>query len=165
MPFKVGTFGPHRVLPVPLPLCKTLCKILCWNCCQLSHHIPESHGQSKISSLSMVILVLGKARSYRAPNLGCRGAESSGLFDVLLKNSARNMMHEYACCCDEGANHQFPVAQSYGLLNQPNSFCRRMFKFNAKFDVDLFLYSLSHFACDNHSVHMLTQWHLLPPTD
>ena len=69
-------------------------------------YFPESHQWPEISSLSKVILVLGKARSYRAPNLGCREAESSGLFDVLLKNSARNMMHEYACCCDEGANHQ-----------------------------------------------------------
>ena len=38
-----------------------------------------------------------------------------------------------------------------------------MFKLNAKFDADLLLYSLSHFECDGHTVHMLTQWHLLPP--
>ena len=25
------------------------------------------------------------------------------------------------------------------------------------------LYSLSHFECDDHTVHMLTQWRLLPP--
>ena len=31
----------------------------------------ESHQQSAISSLSKVILVLGKAKSHRAPNLGC----------------------------------------------------------------------------------------------
>ena len=39
---------------------------------------PGSHQWSKVSSLSKVILVLGKARSNRAPNLGCRGAESPG---------------------------------------------------------------------------------------
>ena len=32
-----------------------------------------------------VILVWGKARSHRAPNLGCKGAESPGWFDVSPK--------------------------------------------------------------------------------
>ncbi|KAF6073451.1 hypothetical protein HJG60_009575 [Phyllostomus discolor] len=38
-----------------------------------------------------------------------------------------------------------------------------MFKLNAKFGADLLLYSLSHFECDSHTVHMLTQWCPLPP--
>ena len=38
-----------------------------------------------------------------------------------------------------------------------------MFKFNAKFEADLLLYSLSHFECNSHTVHMLTQQCLLPP--
>ena len=38
-----------------------------------------------------------------------------------------------------------------------------MFKLNAKFDADSLLSSLSYFECDGHTVHMLTQWHLLPP--
>ena len=38
-----------------------------------------------------------------------------------------------------------------------------MFKLNAKFDADLLLYSLSHFECDSHTVHMLTQQHPLSP--
>jgi hypothetical protein len=41
-----------------------------------------SHLQ--ISSLSMVILVLGKARSRRQPNLGCRGGGRIDLRDVML---------------------------------------------------------------------------------
>ena len=36
-----------------------------------------------------------------------------------------------------------------------------MFKINAEFDAGLLLYLLSHFECDGHTVHMLTQWHLL----
>ena len=85
-PFQVGTLGPHTVLPVSLPLLKTLYKILCWNRHQLPCCIfPESHRWSEISSLSRVILVLGKARSFRASNLGCSGAESSGWYDVLQK--------------------------------------------------------------------------------
>ena len=39
-----------------------------------------------------------------------------------------------------------------------------MFKLNAKFDADSLLYSLSYFECDNHTVHMLTQW-IYCPTD
>ena len=58
---------------------------------------------------------------------------------------------------------QSPVAHSSGLLNQPNSFHRRMFKLNAKSDADSLLYILSHFECDGHTVHVLTQWHLPPP--
>ena len=38
-----------------------------------------------------------------------------------------------------------------------------MFKFNTKFVADSLLYSLSHFECDGHTVHMLTQQHLPLP--
>ena len=76
----------------------------------------ESHGWSKISSLSKVILVLGKARSRRAPNLGCRGAESPGWFDVSPKHSAWDMMHEQASCPNEAANHQLPIAVVFWII-------------------------------------------------
>ena len=78
---------------------------------------PESHWQSEISSLSKVILVLGKARSHRAPSLGCRGAESPGWFDVLPKNSVWDVMHEWECCHGEAANHQLPLAVSFWILS------------------------------------------------
>ena len=55
------------------------------------------------------------------------------------------------------------AADSWGLLNHLNSFHRGMFKLNAKFDANLLLYSLSHFECNSHTVHMLTQWRLPPP--
>ena len=38
-----------------------------------------------------------------------------------------------------------------------------MFKLRAKFHADVLLYSLSHFECNGHTVHMLTQWCLPPP--
>ena len=38
-----------------------------------------------------------------------------------------------------------------------------MFKLHANFDADSFLYSLSHFECDNHTLHVLTPQHLPPP--
>ena len=34
---------------------------------------------------------------------------------------------------------------------------------NEKFDADSLLYSLSHFECNGHTVHMLTQQYLPPP--
>ena len=45
------------------------------------------------------------------------------------------------------------------LLNHLNSFCGGMFKLNEIFDAD----PLHHFECDSHTVHILTQQHLLPP--
>ena len=54
------------------------------------------------------------------------------------------------------------VAHSCGLLTHLNISCRGMFKLNTKFDADSLLYLLSHFECHSHTVHMLTQWHLLP---
>ena len=59
---------------------------------------------------------------------------------------------------------QSPAAHSCSLLNHRNSFCRGMFKLNAKFDADLLLYLLSHFECMGpHTVHLLTQRHLPLP--
>ena len=54
----------------------------------------ESHYWSEISSLSKVILVLGKARSCRAPHLGCRGL--SHLSDSMFY---QNTLHETGCRC------------------------------------------------------------------
>ena len=123
-------------------------------------YFPEAHWQSEISSLSNVTLVLGKARSCRAPNLGSRGAESPGWFDVSPKTSAWDIMHELSGCW---WSCQLPVAHSCSLLNHPNSFHGRMFKLKAKFDADSLLYSLSHFECVGHTVHMLPQQCLLSP--
>ena len=58
----------------------------------------------------------GKARSRRAPNLGCSRAESPGWFEVFLKNSAQDVMHEWAQHCNEAANHQLPIATAFWLI-------------------------------------------------
>ena len=76
-------------------------------------YFPESHWQSETSSPSKVILVWGKARSHRVPNLGCRGSESLGWSDVSPKNSVKDVMHEQAHHCDEAANHQLPIAVAF----------------------------------------------------
>ena len=61
-------------------------------------------------------LVLGKARSRRVPNLGCRGPESPERFDVIPKYSVRNVMHERAHCCNEAANHHLPITAAVVIL-------------------------------------------------
>ena len=58
---------------------------------------------------------------------------------------------------------QSPVSHSCSFLNHQNNFHIRMFKLNAKFDADSWFYLLSHFECDGHVVHKLTQQSLPPP--
>ena len=106
-------------------------------------HFAESHWRSEISSLSKVISVLGKARSHTAPNLGSSGAESPEWFDVSPENCMRcdtwtDMLLWWSCVI--------------------SCWCEK-----CKFDTDSSLYLLSHFECDGHTVHMLTQWFLPPP--
>ena len=79
-------------------------------------YFPESHWLPQISSLSKVILIMGKARTCRVPNLGYSGAESPGWFDVSQKNSARDVMCEQASCPDEAANHQLPTAVAFCII-------------------------------------------------
>ena len=101
VPFRVGTLGPHTVLPISI------------SCLIIFSWISSKFW---ICSLSKVILVLGKTRSHRAPNLGCSGAESPGWFDVSPKNSAWDVMHELACCHNEAANHQVPRAVAFWII-------------------------------------------------
>ena len=61
-------------------------------------------------------LSFGKARSHRAPNLGCSGAESPGWFDVSTKNSAWDMMHEWAHCYGEVAIQQLPISAAFWII-------------------------------------------------
>ena len=76
----------------------------------------ESHWQSEIASLSKVILIRGNARSHRAPNLGCSGAESPVISDVSPKISVWDVMHKQACCRDEAANHRLPIAVAFSII-------------------------------------------------
>ena len=70
-PFKIGTLGPHTFLPIAIS-----CPIVFfWILLKVWSLFPFSKGT----------LIVEKARSRRAPNLGCRGAESPGWFDVLPK--------------------------------------------------------------------------------
>ena len=137
VPFKVGTLGPHTVLPIAIS-CPVVFSWIYW-CFD-------------ISSLSEVILVWGKAR--RAPNLGCRGHGVTWVLWCFTKK-----LHEARCMRRRVVVMTLPITScpQLSLLNRPNSFHRGMFKLNAKSDADSLLYFLSHFACNGHTVHMFTQ--------
>ena len=94
-------------------------------------YFPEPHRWSDISSLSKVILVLVKARSHSVPNVGCRGTESHGWFDVSPKNSARDN-EVWAGALLWWSYQSLLVAHSCGRLNHLNSFCGGMFKLNTQ---------------------------------
>ena len=90
---------------------------------QLPCHIFLTLIRFEISFLSKVVLVLGKARSHRAPDLGCRGTESPGWFDVSPKNCRRH--DAWAGVLSWLAANQSPVAHSCSLLNHLKSFHKR----------------------------------------
>ena len=58
----------------------------------------------------------GKSQSRRAPDLGCRGAESPEWFDVSPKTSAQDVMCERPRCHDEAASHQLPIAVAFWII-------------------------------------------------
>ena len=73
------------------------------------------------------------------------------------------MKHDAWLCTLLWWSCQSAVAHSCSLLNNLNSFRGGMFKLNATLGAGLLLYLLSHFECNSHTVHMLTQWHLPSP--
>ena len=74
------------------------------------------NGLKSLPFQSLPFSVLGKARSHRAPNLGCRETESPEWFNVSPKNSAQGAMHEWVHCCDEAANHQLVTAVDFWII-------------------------------------------------
>ena len=107
-----------------------------------------------------MVLVWGKTRKHRVPNLGCRGAKSPGWFDVSPKNSARDVMPEWLHSSDEAASHQLPIAVVFSIIQVISVECSNLMQNWMQICCSTLL---SHFECDSHTVHMLTQWHLLPP--
>ena len=125
-----------------MPLCPS--KEAPWDLTQFSQspsadlsYFPESHQWSEISSLSKVILVLGKARHPRAPNLGCRGTESPGLSCFAKKLCVRHEAWAGMLLCWSCPS---PVAHNCSLLNHLNSFHGGIFKLNKESDADSLLY-------------------------
>ena len=139
-PFKVGTLGPHTGLPFTInwPIIFSWISSMVWNLFLFKGDV--SFGKSQ--KLQHQNWVVGRL---------------SHLGDLMSrqKTAGVGVLSWWSC--------QSPGAHSCGLLNHPYSFCRGMFKLSAKFDVDSLPYLLGHFECDNHTVHMFTQQHLVPP--
>ena len=134
-----------------------------------SHSSPNRHQLpyriflnqwSEISSLSNVILVLGKARSCRVPNLGCRRAESPGWCVVCKKKLCTR------CDACVGAllwwSCQSPVAHSCSFLNHPNSFHAGMFKLNKIWCRFVALLAQSFWMRRPHSTHAHSRASITP---
>ena len=145
IPFKIGTMGPHTVLPLSIscPIIFSWISSMVWNL------FPFKGDFS-----------FGKSQNNRAPNLGCRGAESPGWFDVSQKNSAQDTMHERAHCGDEAADHQVPTAAAFWVI-----------RIVSVEECSSLTQNLRQIRCSTHSVilnvtatqvHMLTQ-QCLPP--
>ena len=107
-----------------------------------------------------MILVLEKARSRRAPNLDWGGLSHPRdliFCQKILPKTWRMSRHIVTMKLSVTSCPQLWPSE------HPNSFHRGIFKLNAKSDADSLLYSLSHFECNGHTVHILTQWCLPSP--
>ena len=146
VPFKVGTLGPHNVLPIPIS-----CRIIfSWISSTVWNLFPFKGDFS-----------FGKSQKSQGTKSGLWGSWVTWeIWSFAKKFCTRRdawagVLSPWSC--------QSSVAHSCGLLNHPNSFRKGTFKLNAESDAVSLLYSLSHFECDGHRVHMLNEWHLLPP--
>ena len=118
-----------------------------------------------MSSLSKVILVLGKVRISRAPNLGYSGAELPGCFDISPKNCAWDMVHEQACC-DKAANDQLPIAAGFWTIQivsmeECSSLTQNLMQIHCSTCSVILNVMATQYTCSLNSVycpHWLVQW-------
>ena len=151
LPFKVGALGPHTVLPITIscPVVFSWISLMVWNL-----------------SPSKVILVLGKARSHRAPNLGYSRAESPGWFDVLLENSAEHVMHEWVHRHDEAASYQLPIAVAFWIIwivstEECSSLMQNLMQIHCSTHSVILNAMATQYTCSVNGVyhpHWLVQW-------
>ena len=81
-------------------------------------YFPDSHRWSEISSLFFKgDFSFGKMPEVSGHQIWAAGGLSH-LGDLMFhqKNSARDMMHKWARCCDEAANHQLPIAAAFWII-------------------------------------------------
>ena len=67
-------------------------------------------------------------------------------------------MHEQVCFGDEAANHPLPIAVAFWIIQVSTEECSSLMQNLIQIHC-----STQSFCCDNHTVHMLTQWCLPPP--
>ena len=119
VPFKVGTLGPHTVLPITIscPLLFSWISLMAWNL------LPFKGDFS-----------FGKSQKSQGTKSGLWGSWVTWVIWCFPKQLGMR--------CDTWVgvllcwSFQPPVAHSFGLLNHLNSFCGGMFKLNSKVDAD-----------------------------
>ena len=130
-------------------------------------YFSESHWWFKISFLSKLILISEKTRSDRVPNLGCRGVESPGWFDVSPKSSAQKLlMHELVHCCDKAANHQLLIAAAFWFIWMVNaedcsSLTQNLMQIRCSTHSVILNAIATQYTCslnDDYCPHWLVQW-------
>ena len=122
-------------------------------------YFPESHRWSEVFPFKGDFS-FGKSQKPQGTKSRLYGAELPGWFDVLQRNSAQDMMHEQAHCCDEAANHQLPMAATSWIIqivSMEECLCLKE--------------NLMQIFCSTHSVILnvmatqytcFAQWHLPP---
>ena len=138
-------------------------------------HFSESLWQSEISSLSKVILVLGKTKSCKAPNLAVE--EVGHLADLMFhkkqtnktkqkQTSAQDLMHEGAHCHDEAANHQLPIVAAFWIIwivstEEFSSLMQCMMQIRYSIHSVILNATATQYTCSLNGVyrpHWLVQW-------
>ena len=100
----------------------------------------------------------GKSQKSQDTNLGCREAESPGWFDISPENCTRRDAWVgvlwWSCQLPIAITVDFWIIWIVSVEK-----CSSLMQI----DTGSLLYSLSHFKCNSHTGHTLTQWHLPPP--
>ena len=101
----------------------------------------------------------GKSQKLQGAKSGCWGTESPAWLDISPKVSVQGVMCEQVHCHDQAANHQLLIAVAFWIIQIVSmkeclSLMQNLMQIRC---------SLSHVECDSHTVHKLTQQHLLPP--
>ena len=71
------------------------------------------------------------------------------------------MMHEWVCCHDEAANHHLPIAAAIWIIwivstEECSNLTQNLMQTRCSIHTGIL-------NATSHTIHMFTQWHILPP--
>ena len=141
VPFKLGTLGPHTVLPVTIscPIVFSWISSTVWNL------FPFKGDFS-----------FGESHKLQGTKSGLKGGLNH-LGDLMFRKKNLCMRHDSWVVTLSWWSCQSLFTYSYSLLYQLNSFRGEVFKFNAKSDANSLLYSDILNTMATQYIHMLTQ--------
>ena len=108
----------------------------------------------------------GKSQKSQGAISRLQGADSPGWFDVSPKNSAQEVIHERAHCCNEAANHQLPIAMALWIIQivpveECSSLMQNMIQIHCSTHSVILNAVATQYTCSLNSVyhpHWLVQW-------